>query len=77
MSTFTQVIGARMYDDGSLSHKETISNVSFLNRRQRKGNQKVSKGYTHAQNTLRPYQFDVLVGNGTFCIALRVGFEVA
>lgn len=77
MSTFTQVIGARMHDDSSLSRNEMISNVAFLSRRERKGNRKVSKGYTHAQNTLGPYQFDLLVGNATFCIALRVGFEVA
>lgn len=56
--------------------QETISKVVTLHRERRKDEPKMIDDYTYAHNTLRPYQFHLLVGNGTFCVALRVGLEV-
>ena len=76
MSTFTQVIRARVNDNGSLSRSKSISQVAVLHLNWRKDEPQMIEDSTYAQNTLGPYQFYLLVGDGTFCIALRVGFEV-
>lgn len=76
MSAFAEVIGAPVYDDGSLPCGEMISNVVLPRSDEEKVVKKTSKGYTHAQNTLGPYQFNLFIGKGTYPVALFVGFEV-
>lgn len=43
----------------------------------KKNEAKQRTGYTYAQDTLGPYQFDLLIRNGTFCVALPIGLEIA